>query len=84
MHLSGNRSISLTAKEFQLLKLFLENPNRVLSRKFIFEQVWSEKDERDSNIVEVYMRYLRTKLESRGEARLIQTASGMGYVLHKE
>lgn len=80
----GGRSISLSPTEYQLLKLFLEYPNQVLNQKFILERAWEDTNEGDSNIVEVYIRYLRTKLESGGESRLIQTARGMGYVLRDE
>jgi DNA-binding response OmpR family regulator len=80
----GDRTIYLPKTEYLLLKLFLENPNKVLGQKYILENAWENKLETDSNIVEVYVRYLRQKLEKNGEPRLIQTVRGMGYVLREE
>ncbi len=80
----NGRSIYLPKTEYQLLKLFLENPNKVLGHKFILDNAWDNQLETDSNIVEVYVRYLRQKLEANGESRLLQTVRGMGYVLREE
>ncbi len=77
----GQRSIELTAKEFDLLEYLLTNPLQVLTRDRILEQVWGYDFMGDSNIIEVYVRYLRLKLEAEGESRLIQTMRGVGYVL---
>ena len=71
----------LTAKEFDLLELFMRHPNQVLTRKVIYDHIWDYDFGGESNIIEVYVRYLRTKLESEGEPRLIQTVRGVGYVL---
>lgn len=77
------REISLTAKEYELLELFLRHPRQVLTREIIFDRVWGYDFGGESNIIEVYVRYLRQKLESDGEDRLIHTVRGMGYVLRE-
>ncbi len=75
------RLIELTAKEFDLLEFLLTNPRQVLTRGRILEQVWGYDFMGDSNIIEVYIRYLRLKLEAHSEPRLIQTVRAVGYVL---
>ncbi|MGF1460724.1 MAG: response regulator transcription factor [Leptolyngbyaceae cyanobacterium] len=77
----GDRSIELTAKEFDLLDYLMTHPRQVLTRDRILEEVWGYDFMGDSNIIEVYIRYLRLKLEAEGEKRLIQTVRGVGYVL---
>lgn len=77
----GQRLIELTAKEFDLLDYLMTNPRQVLTRDRILEEVWGYDFMGDSNIIEVYVRYLRLKLEAEGESRLIQTMRGVGYVL---
>jgi len=77
----GQRAIELTAKEFELLALLLRNPRQVITRDRILEQVWGYDFMGDSNIIEVYIRYLRLKLEEKQESRLIHTIRGVGYVL---
>ena len=77
----GNRAIELTAKEFDLLEYLLSYPRQVITRDRILEEVWGYDFMGDSNIIEVYIRYLRLKLEAEGESRLIQTVRGVGYVL---
>jgi two-component system, OmpR family, response regulator MprA len=77
----GEREITLSAKEYELLSLFLRHPRQVLTRDMIMEQVWGYDFSGESNVLEVYIGYLRTKLESSGESRLIQTVRGAGYVL---
>lgn len=77
----NNRSIELTAKEFDLLDYLIAHPRQVLTRDRILEEVWGYDFMGDSNIIEVYIRYLRLKLEAEGEKRLIQTVRGVGYVL---
>lgn len=77
----GTRLVDLTALEFQLLEHFLRNPRLVLSRPQIREAVWGLDADTTSNVVDVYVRYLRQKLEAEGEARLIHTVRGAGYVL---
>lgn len=77
----GQRTIDLTTTEYELLNLFLRNPERVLTRDIIVEKVWGYDFYGNYNILEVYVRYLRNKLEENGERRLIQTVRGAGYVL---
>ena len=77
------RSIELTVKEFELLKFLMEHPREVLSREQILENVWGYNFLGESNVIEVYIRYLRLKIEREGEKRLIQTVRGIGYVLRE-
>jgi two-component system, OmpR family, response regulator MprA len=79
----GERSIELTRTEFNLLELFLLNPRQVLTRSQIFDRVWSYDFGPASNALEVYVSYLRRKLEADGEPRLIHTVRGVGYVLRE-
>ncbi len=79
----GNREIELTAREFDLLVLFMRHPNQVLTRSQIYDEIWSYDFGGESNIIEVYIRYLRMKLEAGGEPRLIHTKRGVGYILHE-
>ena len=79
----GQRSIELTAKEFDLLEYLMAHPRQVLTRDQILERVWGYDFMGDSNIIEVYIRYLRLKLEDQKEQRLIQTVRGVGYVLRE-
>ena len=75
------RDIELTTTEYELLQLFMRNPERVLTRDLIVERVWGYDFDGNYNILEVYVRYLRNKLEEQGERRLLQTVRGAGYVL---
>ncbi|MBD2447749.1 response regulator transcription factor [Nostoc sp. FACHB-152] len=79
----ANRLIELTAKEFDLLDYLLSHPRQVITRDRILEEVWGYDFMGDSNIIEVYIRYLRLKLETNDEKRLIQTVRGVGYVLRE-
>lgn len=79
----GDRVISLTAKEYELLELFMRHPRQVLTRDVIFDRVWAYDFGGASNIIEVYIRYLRQKLETEGEDRLLHTVRGVGYVLRE-
>lgn len=79
----GNDAIQLTAQEFDLLELFLRHPRQVLKRDFIYDRVWGYDFEGESNVIEVYVRYLRAKLEVEGKPRLIHTVRGVGYVLRE-
>ena len=76
--------IDLTAKEYELLELFLRNPRQVLTRDIIFDRVWGYDFGGESNIIEVYVRYLRQKTEIDECARLIHTVRGVGYVLRED
>jgi DNA-binding response OmpR family regulator len=80
----GERQIELTAKEYDLLELFMRHPHQVLTRDIIYERIWGYDFGGESNIIEVYVRYLRAKLEAGGEPRLIHTVRGVGYVLREE
>jgi two-component system response regulator MprA len=79
----GERLIQLTAKEYELLELFLRHPRQVLTREVIFDRVWGYDFGGESNVLEVYIRYLRQKLEAEGEPRLIHTVRSVGYVLRE-
>ncbi|MBN1657376.1 MAG: response regulator transcription factor [Anaerolineae bacterium] len=80
----GSRDLSLTAKEFDLMELFLRHPRQVLTRDMIYEHVWGYDFGGESNIIEVYIRYLRSKLEAENEPRILQTVRGVGYALREE
>lgn len=77
----GGRTLDLTKTEYALLEFLLRHPGRVLSRERILRDVWGFEFEPASNTLDVYIMYLRRKLESRGEPRLIHTVRGMGYTL---
>ena len=79
----GERRLELTRMEFQLLEVFLRSPRRVLTRSVIFERVWGFDFGARSNSLDVYIGYLRRKLEADGEPRLIQTIRGVGYALRE-
>jgi len=78
------RVVALTAKEFDLLELFVRNPRQVLTRERIMDAVWGFDFGATSNVVDVYVGYLRQKLEDSGAPRVIQTLRGVGYVLREE
>jgi two-component system response regulator MprA len=80
----GDRAIELTRTEFLLLELLLRHPRQVLTRSQIFEHVWGYDFGTHSNSLEVYVGYLRRKLEAGGEARLVHTVRGVGYVLREQ
>ena len=78
-----DRAIDLTMKEFELLKYLMLNPQQVLTREEIIENVWGYDYRGESNVIEVYIRYLRLKIENQNKRRLIQTVRGIGYVLRE-
>jgi two-component system response regulator MprA len=80
----GPLKIDLTAKEFDLLELFMRHPKQVLTRDMIYDRIWGYDFGGESNIIEVYIRYLRQKTEVDGSPRLLQTVRGIGYVLREE
>lgn len=80
----NGRRVELTAKEYELLELFMRHPQQVLTRDIIYDRVWGYDFGGESNIIEVYVRYLRQKLEAHGESRLIHTVRGVGYILRAE
>ncbi|HYH13324.1 MAG TPA: response regulator transcription factor, partial [Thermomicrobiales bacterium] len=79
----GGREIELTPREFDLLALFMRNPNQVLTRSTLMQRVWGEDFFGESNVLEVVIGNLRRALEAEGEDRLIQTVRGVGYVLRQ-
>ncbi|WP_460192939.1 response regulator transcription factor NblR [Thermosynechococcus sp. FA-CM-4201] len=79
----NGRTIDLTMKEYELLKFLMEHPREVLTREQILENVWGYDFLGESNVIEVYIRYLRLKIEPDGEKRLIHTVRGVGYVLRE-
>lgn len=80
----GDRRLDLTAKEFDLLELFMRHPRQVMTREVIYDRIWGYDFGGESNIIEVYIRYLRQKTEASGEPRLIHTVRSVGYVLREE
>ena len=80
----GRRRITLTAREYALLEYFLRNTGRVLTRPMITQHVWGMDFDPESNIVDVYVGYLRRKIDAVGEPRLVQTVRGAGYSLSAE
>ncbi len=80
----AERRVELTAKEYDLLELFMRHPNQVLTREVIYDRVWGYDFGGESNIIEVYVRYLRQKIEVGGAPRVIQTVRGAGYILREE
>ena len=77
----GEREIELTAREYELLQFMARHPRRVHSREFILSRVWDQEFEVTTNVVEVYIAYLRKKIDAPGERRLIHTVRGAGYAL---
>ena len=80
----GDRPVHLTRTEFAMLEAFLRNPRIVLTRTVMFENVWGYDFGTASNGLDVYVSYLRRKLEAEGEPRLLHTVRGVGYVLREE
>ncbi len=79
----GDREIDLTSTEYDLLYQFLQHPRRVLPKEFLMERVWGYDFGGNTNVLEVYVKQLRQKLEANGEPRLIHTLRGAGYVLRE-
>ena len=80
----GGRVVSLTAKEYALLEYMMRNAGQVLTAGQIYDHVWDYKGSLDSNLVPVYIDYLRNKLDKGETIRYIQTVRGFGYVLREE
>ncbi len=80
----GDTRIDLTAREFSLLDYFMRNPGRVLTRAMILDRVWDYDFDPSTNVVDVYVNYLRKKIDTEGKPRLIHTVRGAGYVLKLE
>lgn len=79
--LRNGKAIQLTAKEYALLEMFMKNPNKMLSRQHIAETVWGIDFETGTNVIDVYVNYLRNKVDKGFDVKLIQTVVGMGYIL---
>ena len=77
----NGKKITLTAKEYTLLELFMHNPNKILSREYIAEKVWEIGFDTGTNFIDVYVNYLRKKVEKDFKSKLIHTVIGMGYIL---
>jgi two-component system, OmpR family, copper resistance phosphate regulon response regulator CusR len=80
----GSRSIGLTTREFALLEYFMRNAGRVLTRPMIADHVWGIDFDRESNVIDVYVGYLRRKIDGPGERPLLHTVRGAGYVLRAD
>jgi two-component system response regulator MprA len=80
----GDRRMELSRTEYALLELFLRHPRQVLERSVVFEQVWGYDFGATSNVLGVYMGYLRRKTEAGGETRLLHTVRGVGYILRED
>ena len=78
------RQIKLTAREYALLEYFLRNVGRVLTRPMIAQHVWGLDFDTESNIIDVYVGYLRRKIDGEGERRLLHTVRGAGYMLGRD
>lgn len=77
----ADKDIQLTAKEFTLLELFLKNTNRLLSRQYIAENAWDVSFDTGTNVIDVYVNFLRNKIEKGFDRKLIHTKIGMGYIM---
>jgi len=82
--LRGDRKLDLTTREFALLDYFMRNPDRVLTRTMISEHVWDYDFDSETNVIDVYVNYLRKKIDSDREQKLIHTVRGVGYLLKGE
>ncbi len=80
----AGKKITLTAKEYVLLELFMRNPNKLLSREYITEKVWGLHFDTGTNMVDVYVNYLRNKIQKGFNTKLINTVIGMGYILREQ
>lgn len=79
----GGRPVELTRREFELIEVFARNPGIVLERDRLLELVWGYDWAADTNVVDVFVSYLRRKLEADGEPRMIETVRGVGFVLRE-
>jgi DNA-binding response OmpR family regulator len=77
------RKIDLTVREYELLEFMARNPRRALPRDLLLSRVWGQEFGVETNVVDVYINYLRKKIEASGEPRLIQTVRGVGYALRE-
>lgn len=81
---AGDKLVELSSKEFDLLELLMRHPRQVITRETFYDRIWGYDFSGESNILEVYIRYLRSKLESVNAPRYIQTVRGVGYALREE
>lgn len=81
---AGEHQLELTKKEFDLLQFLMENKNIVMKREVLLERVWGYDFEGETNVVDVYIRYLRAKIEEPFDIKLIHTVRGVGYVIKDE
>ena len=81
---NDGESINLTPREYDLLLYLMKHPNQVLTREQLLDAVWGFDYYGDTNVVDVYIRYVRKKLEENGKSSLIQTVRGVGYVLKEK
>jgi DNA-binding response OmpR family regulator len=79
----GDRRVGLTAREYELLEFMARNPRRVLSRDLLLSRIWGEDLNKETNVIDVYIGYLRKKLDGPGETPLIRTVRGAGYALRE-
>jgi DNA-binding response OmpR family regulator len=77
------REIELTAKEYSLLEYFMRNPDKVLTRTMISEHVWDYHFDSVTNVIDVYVNYLRRKIDREFEPKLIHTIRGVGYIMKR-
>ena len=80
----NGETIDLTGREFALLQTLMENQGIVLTRETLMDKVWGYDFVGETNLVDVYIRYLRTKIAAKTDLRLIQTVRGLGYVLRED
>jgi DNA-binding response OmpR family regulator len=80
----NGKRIDLTAKEYSLLEYLMQNPGRVLSRNMIIEHVWDQSFDGITNIVDVYVRHLRSKIDETSDSKMIRTVRGTGYMIRSE
>ena len=80
----GERRIDLTPREFAILECLMNNAGKAVSRTTIMQEVWNTAFDSTTNIVDVYMKYLRDKIDIEGEVKLIRTVRGVGYVLSND
>src|SRR5216684_2886313 len=80
----GTRRVSLTAREYTLLEYFMRSAGRVLSRSMLAQHVWGLDFDPESNVVDVYVGYLRRRIQAGGEPKLLHTVRGAGYVLRED
>src|SRR4029434_4689919 len=80
----GDKTVDLSSKEFDMLELLMRHTNQVLTRDTFYDRIWGYDFSGESNILEVYIRYLRSKLEAAGSPRYIQTVRGVGYALRDD